>query len=498
MKKSAFTKIFVLIFSLALLIGSVVCVAASADESDEYTIEAINISHGDKIRVLIAVDAPVEAAEDLVVKYTYAGEEYVAKYWKNDAIYGDKTLYPIFYTVGIAAKDMGENVTAWVGEDNSDARDVSVVSYLYNRLYREGFITKTEGKDANRKELYLRLLDYGARAQQVLWNNVEGNEPRTLVTDYSYVSVTDGSINDGGSTALVAGDVTVDYTGTSPDFRGWDITAYIDGEAVTSRSYKSQLKMEAGISFTATPYMNANLFHFENFAVGTGLENVGDSTATSAKFTGISSDGLFSDVVKVQNSGSIFGLNSYAKVVEDGDNKVLAIKSTGRTPASARPPQAILYTGTAANFANDIAASSATVMECDMKFISSSCTSGSVRSFQIVFHQRTSTGSGPSATNSTFNVFISGGNVTMQRNGVAGTITLPKLSDNEWVNLRAEYTKATSELKIFIDGVEAFTTTMNYTAGDALLYDMTITPYDGWTAEMYIDNYSFEHIPAAE
>ena len=59
MKKSVFTRIFVLIFSLALLIGSVVCVAASADESDEYGIEAINISHGDKIRVLIAVDAPL-------------------------------------------------------------------------------------------------------------------------------------------------------------------------------------------------------------------------------------------------------------------------------------------------------------------------------------------------------------------------------------------------------------------------------------------------------
>ena len=496
MKKSVFTRIFVLIFSLALLIGSVVCVAASADESDEYGIEAINISHGDKIRVLIAVDAPVEAAENIVVKYTYAGDEYVAKYWKNDAIYGDETLYPIFYTVGIAAKDMGEDITAWVGEDDSDARDVSVVSYLYNRLYREGIITKTEGKDANRKELYLKLLDYGARAQQVLWNNVEGNEPRTLVTDYSYVSVTDGSINDGGSTALVAGDVTVDYTGPSrDDFRGWDITAYIDGEAVTSRSYKSQLKMEAGISFTATPYMNANLFHFEDIAVGTGWVGVGTGEPNAdGKYAGASlvPTGTMPSVITLNSTTAIPNPDAVLNIASDtdSDNKYLKIINTGRTLTQTSFGNSIRF------FLNtpvaDTSACDTTTIEMDMR-VNSAVIGNTI--FDIAA-RRTTAFTGDDATTMTkFECRISGSDV----NFIYGGQTYKVGTLGTWFKLKLVYNDGKDTMDVYADGDLKFTiSTTNSKSAASLVNRLYVNPASGFASNFDIDNYCAVHSNSAE
>ena len=493
MKKTRIAKIFVLILSLALLVGSAVCVMASADEGD-YSIKSVNISHGDKIRVLVAVDAPVEEAANITVSYVYGGETLTAKYWKNVDIYQDGTEYPVYYTVGISAKDMGEDIIAKVG--NGEAKNISVAQYLYQRLYKDGFINATEEKEVNKKNLYLKLLDYGARAQTVLWNNKaeNANNQRTLVTDYSYADVTDGTVNGVAGAALVKGAATVNYTGTDAGFVGWDVTSYIDGEAVTERIYKASFTAEEGVSFFATPFIKANFYTFEMIEVGTGVYNEGDSTATTEKLTG-----TLPDVIKVSNQGSIFGLNSYAQVMQDESdgNKYLALKSTGRTPANAKPPQVILYTGTASNHV-DIATTAATMMECDMKVVSSNSNSTTNRAFTITFHQSTNFSGTKSGANSTFYVFVYNGSVTIKRNGTTTSVALPSISDNEWFNFKAEYTKATGELKILIDGVEALTTTMNDTSATTLLYDMVIQPYDAYTSEMYIDNYYFEHTPAEQ
>ena len=225
MKHSRFTKLFVLILSLALLIGSAVCVAASADEGADYGIKSVNIAHGDKIQVLIAVDAPnldAAEAEQLTVTYTYNGETIEADYWKMMDIYKNGTLYPVFYTVGIAMKDIGEAVVAQVG--NGAPMNISVAEYLYTKLYKDGYAFATEGEKVARKNLYLNLLDYGAQAQKVLWNNKHPEDQRVLVNQLNYVYAVNADVNGNGTSALLDKDgyLSIDYTG-SDMLVGWNV-----------------------------------------------------------------------------------------------------------------------------------------------------------------------------------------------------------------------------------------------------------------------------------
>ena len=103
--KTKIAKILLLILSLALLIGASVCIYTSADENSECSIKSINIAHGDKVRVLMAVETNVpNPEENVVVEYTLDGEVKTAEFWKYVDIYGDGVEYPIFYTEGISAK----------------------------------------------------------------------------------------------------------------------------------------------------------------------------------------------------------------------------------------------------------------------------------------------------------------------------------------------------------------------------------------------------------
>ena len=267
MKHSRFTKLFVLILSLALLIGSAVCVAASADEGADYGIKSVNIAHGDKIQVLIAVDAPnldAAEAEQLTVTYTYNGETIEADYWKMMDIYKNGTLYPVFYTVGIAMKDIGESIVAQVG--NGAPMDISVADYLYTKLAKEGFAFATEGEDAGRKNLYLTLLNYGAQAQEVLWNNKHPEAPRTLVTSVIPVYAANGVTVDGQSGLLKlslaeAGRVDIAYTGAGI-LDGYKIT---DANGVRYVSAGSTAAYVNGITKIEPVYLNveATVYDFE-------------------------------------------------------------------------------------------------------------------------------------------------------------------------------------------------------------------------------------------
>ena len=231
MKNTKTFKLLVAVLSLMLLIGSVVAVSISAEENDEtYSIEYINISHNDAIVVLIAVDAPVAEAENIEVKYTIGnGEEKIAKYWGVETI--KEVEYPTFYTVGVPMKDMGETIKAEAHKVGTtpaapEYADVSVANYLYQRLYKDGYVTATEGEDLGRKNLYKNLLSYGAQAQKVLWNNKHPEAIRPLVTDIVPVYV-EGDATVAGEKGLVKldgeGYLDLAYTGTDL-LTGWKVT----------------------------------------------------------------------------------------------------------------------------------------------------------------------------------------------------------------------------------------------------------------------------------
>ena len=285
MRKSKALKILFLILSIALLVGSAIGIATSAEEGDTYEIKAINIAHGDRIQVLIAVDAPIEDAANIEVKYTIGGTEKVATYWKNIDIYGDGVEYPVYYTTGISAKDIGESVIAEAHKSGATdytpkTRDVSVVEYLFTKLYKEGYIIATEGADANRKTLYLELIDYGAAAQQSLWNDVLDNadNQRVLLTDRYYVFVNEGTI-DGRDHVILNGGGTVDLTYTGAEgANAWKVTSWVHGVGTSTVVYTDTVEIYAPT--TITPYVDPYLTTFEKCELG-GITAVGKEETMS-------------------------------------------------------------------------------------------------------------------------------------------------------------------------------------------------------------------------
>ena len=229
--KRNLAKILVLALSLTLLVGAVIGLSVNAEEYT-YEIKSMNIAHGDTTVVLVAVDAPATgtAPEGVVVTYVDAnGETLTAKYYGDLSVYG--TTYPIFYTKGIPAKDLGQDIVATVSVNGEakDSENVSVAEYLYGKLYKEEYIKATEGKALNKKNLYLNLLDYAASAETVLWNDKAENaeNQRVLITDKFYISA-EGF----GEDVLSANETfTLNYAGPAPEgytFSGYWVST-IDG-----------------------------------------------------------------------------------------------------------------------------------------------------------------------------------------------------------------------------------------------------------------------------
>ena len=258
MKKAKLTKIFVLILSIACLVCALSVFshaeeAAAPEASYDYSIKSVNISHGDRIEVLIAVNAPAEEAKTLEVKYDFLGEtDLEANYWKDMDLYpndGVEESYPVFYTKGISPKDMGEVLTAKVYKDGEvvSTDTISVAEYLYTRLYKNGYIDATEPEDVAKKELYENLLSFGAQAQKVLWNNKAENadNQRFLVTDYSYITAIGGTVNSKKALLSEGGEVTLAYTAGDPNFVGWNVTTYVGSTAVTEVVYKGTVTLDA-------------------------------------------------------------------------------------------------------------------------------------------------------------------------------------------------------------------------------------------------------------
>jgi len=242
MKNIKLSRILILALSLVVLVGAAFGFSASAEDT-EYTNEIVsmNIAYGDTIQVLIALDTPVDNQEGITVKYIDPnGEEKIATYWKTMDVKGIDR--PVWYTEGISAKDLGQDVVATVyvnGEAISTA-NVSVAHYLYTKLYKEGYINAKSELDLHKKALYQNLLTYAASAETVLWNDKAENasNQRVLITDKLYVYAKDGTV-DAGKTAdadVLTKDeqFTLNFTGTVPE--GYEFTGIwlssVDGTSV--------------------------------------------------------------------------------------------------------------------------------------------------------------------------------------------------------------------------------------------------------------------------
>ena len=235
MKNTKITRIALLVLSAALILGTVIGFTVGA-EAPEYEIIAKNVIYGDQIRVVFAVDATTEAAN--------AGDVKVAYKWGEDgeiknAILLDTTdadnLYnghPSFAINGVPAKELATVVYATAYTGDAPAEDAewitySAAEYFYAKLYKDGFINKTEadGKDYNRKLMYEAQLQLSANAQVVL--NYNADKP---VDKYSYVYTTSELVNFNGANAVFGyGELNVTATVVGEGtLVGWTLTA-VDG-----------------------------------------------------------------------------------------------------------------------------------------------------------------------------------------------------------------------------------------------------------------------------
>ena len=329
--KNSLTKLFVTVLSIVLLIGAVAGISVLANEADAYDIKSINIVHGDTTTVLIAVDLPSDTelteAPDVEVAYTFGGYDLKAEFHSYQYIAKYGAYYPVYYTVGIPAKDMGEAVVAEAHKAGTTPAapsyaETSVADYLYTRLYRDGIVSATAGDDADRRGMYLALLEYGSYAQKVLWNNLEENadNQRTLVTDLIYVTAKGATVNGKTSVLLEKSEaLTVAAKAVPAQYKsngGLKVTTYdANGNLIETADLAA-----GSYTPTATAVITADMVKvnkdFEDESLAGMAADIATGTATVAIAT--ENDNSFYRVVKAAD-GSSQEYITYSKNTETYD-----------------------------------------------------------------------------------------------------------------------------------------------------------------------------------
>ena len=323
MKKLNYAKIITLVLSLALLLGAVVAVSASAEEaSNKGTFGGISLAYGDNVAISVIVRATQEEIEngDVVVAYTIEGNEteYKANYYRTD----DKGNVWV-RTSGIEAYNLAKVVTfnSYVGETQVESgKTYSVAQFLYTMLH------KNDELDEKYKNLYQSLLTYGAAAQTALNKDAD-----KLVTDSTIVFTknTEIKINGNGTAFAPAGkfeDFTPVYTGTVPAFKvleGWNI---IDNgeDKVVGLSFDCSGVVEVVSPIIAdqdpAPFTLAN-GGFENGLEGwTLVGNIGGISSERTYWNegiefGMDGDNMFSAYVDGATEGAVGTLTSSSFIV---------------------------------------------------------------------------------------------------------------------------------------------------------------------------------------
>ena len=202
MKKPSYSRIIVLVLSLALLISAALCVTAAAtDDASTGAFGSISIAYGDKVALQVVVDATEEEIKngDVVVSYTLCGNTANAEYFKTDE---QGRVWVI--TEGIAAYNLAEVVSfsSSVGGTVVESdRTCSVAQFLYMMLYMGSDV---EEKDIN---LYNALLAYGEAAQLALGINTD-----TLVTDSTLVHTANTDVKLNGKSFAFAPAASLEVT----------------------------------------------------------------------------------------------------------------------------------------------------------------------------------------------------------------------------------------------------------------------------------------------
>ena len=241
--------------SLVLAISFVLPITSFAESENvgalsEPSIVKKNVAYGDRVQLLFATDVAAESADELkLVYYTLEDGEYVAKNAtklsaSDENNYSENGVkYATFVTEGVSPSRTTEMVYAGVyygdtAPEMAECEKYSLLEYFYDRLYRDGIVNATEGKDLQRKALYEEYIDYADAAQKFF------NPTAAKISDFGYVAVRDGSHSLESNLVASGASASLTYSGAIPtlgyyDFEGglsaWKVTTYaIDGSVSTA------------------------------------------------------------------------------------------------------------------------------------------------------------------------------------------------------------------------------------------------------------------------
>ena len=298
-------RVLIIVLSVVLLIASTFALLASATDSEEghYSIIAKNVIFGEKTHIVFAVNTEIENADNIKVAYFYENSPekiYHAEYYP-DFPYTDKNgtedtsddvRCPAYITHGFAPNNYTDKIyaVAYVGDSipTSGHTEYSIAEYLYSKLYRDGYVAKTDKRAA----LYKSMLEFSGNAQEVLDNDpinnpfYDENNPETLITEYRivYTSLDGATVNGKDKSTLVKFGESVKLLAPEADSEGLPFDSWQLYDAEKGNLIKV---VENGEAFTVTAHIKAVAQYKEKISVGRGSGKYADNQFTNTFDNGV-------------------------------------------------------------------------------------------------------------------------------------------------------------------------------------------------------------------
>lgn len=443
MKKTNLVKLLMFVLLASLAICSMAFASGAEEEETVPTIIGKNILYTDKTAIQIAVD-PATVDTDVTLTVTSPNGKSVT--YSSYEVSEDASVAGayVFTVDGVPASAISDVFTFVVKSADKESAPFtySVAEYFYERLYSDGIVKATVGKNASRKSFYETYIANGAAAQDLFRNYDENGNyvvTTTLVTDYTVLAVEKGTLSNGRevmlSTEALASTVTANAAlAADKTFTGkWTVTTLAETETAVVIANGGEATAAAGYVTVVTPVYSDATGDFYN---GTAAGNRYDYDADGTKLFGVDN------------------ANFAASAIENGSLVFSRLPNT--------EGEAYL------NFTDLNSKNNVFVFESDTRF--SGFTTGST-----VIKIRFQLG----GIDEQINIQHSGSTITIAAENGSGSVVI---SENELYNIRFELDIATRKYNVFINNEYKGTISSNRTAtsGSArVLYYLLKAGYDG-------------------
>ena len=314
--------------------------ASSAESAVAPYVLSKNISYDSIIYCYYAVpkDSVPAGEEPMLEVYSSEGGEllYTVSEYYEETVHAIPCY--IFSTKGVSPKNLSFReyvVPISVGASGKTVGsgvEYGVLEYLYERLYRNGFIKMTEadGDDYTRKQLYFALMNYGQSAQNVLIpGQVSSGKVQPVYGDYNYTSVSRG-LNYG----FVDKGYTVELSPlTVPVPQGYEVTGWI------IRTYDVRGNLLNTETVSASYALSADGIKIAE-PIYTGKNEVSDPN--TVRFDSISNPNV---TLGTSNSDATHTIVDGALVSKPGDNVLKVEKTSGAASVKIKIPTADIDPG---------------------------------------------------------------------------------------------------------------------------------------------------------